>query len=137
VADDDVIKVIELLERLAQDLPALAALDEPTRVRLVSAAGVLSRPDRYFRKNLAKVAARQEKSARRQADRDKLDATGIRALRKEPVFRTPLPKPDFQALDAPVRDDDGEPDPWAQAEADHTPRVETSRLCYVCKTHFR
>ena len=136
MADDDVLKAIELLERFGADLRTLADLDEPTRIRLVSAAGQLSRPDRYSRKNLAKVLARGRKTAKKESDRALLDATGIRALRKEPVFRTPLPRPDFQALDAPVRDDDGEPDPWAQAEAEQVPRVETSRLCYICKTHF-
>src|SRR5262249_59602978 len=48
---------------------------------------------------------------------------------------TPLPRPE-RALDAPVRDD--EADPWAEAEArrDEPGRVETARLCYVCKTEF-
>src|SRR5437764_5186626 len=120
-ADDDVLKAIQLLERLGGDLRALADLDEETRIRLVTAAGQLSRPDRYSRKNLGKVLARQRHAAKRDSDRAKLDQTGIRTKRSEPVFRTPLPRPEFQALDAPVRDDDGEPDPWAQAEADHVP----------------
>src|SRR6185295_5845309 len=106
-------------------------------------------PDRYSRKALGKVLTRQRYRARRDADRAVLDQTGIRALRREPVFRTPLPRP-AMALDAPVRDD--EPDPWAEAEAlrdepgadggerdarARAPgRVETARLCYVCKTEF-
>src|SRR5690606_24318548 len=74
------------------------------------------------------------------ADRALLDQTGIRALRREPVFRTPLPKPEWTALDAPIRDDEGDKDDdaWEAAEArrEEGARVETSRLCYVCKTHF-
>ena len=120
VADDDLVKrareAAQLLEQLGGDLRALAQLDEDTRLRLVSAAGQLSRPDRYSRKQLGKVLARQRVAAKKQADRALLDATGIRALRREPVFRTPLPRPD-QALDAPVRDDAGDADPWAEAEA--------------------
>ncbi|HEU4729118.1 MAG TPA: SDR family NAD(P)-dependent oxidoreductase [Kofleriaceae bacterium] len=134
-------EAIELLEQLGGDLRALAQLDEPLRIRLVTAAGQLSRPDRYSRKALGKVLARQRVRARRDADRTVLDQTGIRALRKEPVFRTPLPRP-AMPLDAPVRDD-GEPDAWAQAEAlraeggpRSAPRVENPRLCYVCKTEF-
>ena len=52
------------------------------------------------------------------------------------MFRTPLPRPQM-ALDAPLRDDEGD-DPWAAAEArrEESARVENSRLCYVCKTHF-
>lgn len=135
---------VELLEQLAGDLRSLADLDEATRVRLVTAAGQLSRPDRYARKNLGKVLARQRTAARREADKAKLDQTGIRALRREPVFRTPLPRPEFQALDEAVRDDDGEVDEWADAEANRDSdegkaeavHVTDSRLCYVCKTHF-
>src|SRR5262245_8068046 len=140
------------MEQLAADLRSLAELDEGLRIRLVTAAGQLSRPDRHSRKALGKVLARQRFRARRDADRAVLDQTGIRALRREPVFRTPLPRPDM-ALDAAVRDD--EPDPWAEAEAlraepdessesgDGAPpgtpaasRVETGRPGYVCKTEF-
>ncbi|HET9623002.1 MAG TPA: SDR family NAD(P)-dependent oxidoreductase [Kofleriaceae bacterium] len=141
------IDAIELLEQLGGDLRALAELDEPLRIRLVTAAGQLSRPDRYSRKALGKVLARQRVAAKRDADRAMLDQTGIRVLRKETVFRTPLPMPAMQ-LDAAVRDD-AEPDAWAAAEATRAdappdvpelesagPRVATARLCYVCKTEF-
>jgi NAD(P)-dependent dehydrogenase (short-subunit alcohol dehydrogenase family) len=135
--------VLPLLEELAGDLRSLAVLDEPTRIRLVTATGKLSRPDRYSRRNLGKMLMRQRAAAKKDADKTLLDQTGIRALRREPVFRTPLPKPEFQALDAPVRDD-VEPDDggWAAAEANREatgapgPKVAEPRLCYVCKTHF-
>src|SRR5678816_3061205 len=154
MADDErVVDAIELLEELGGDLRKLADLDETLRIRLVSAAGQLSRPDRYSRKALGKALARARVAAKRAADRAVLDATGIRALRKEPVFRTPLPRP-AMALDAPVRDD--EADPWGEAEARRDEpevseardtddveggarapgRVETARLCYVCKAEF-
>ncbi|HEX7838851.1 MAG TPA: hypothetical protein VF469_15345, partial [Kofleriaceae bacterium] len=70
--------MIELLEQFGTDLRALAELDEPLRIRLVTAAGQLSRPDRYSRKALGKVLARQRVQARRDADRARLDQTGIR-----------------------------------------------------------
>jgi NAD(P)-dependent dehydrogenase (short-subunit alcohol dehydrogenase family) len=135
--DNRVRAVIELIEQLATDLPKLADLDEALRIRLVSAAGQLSRPDRYTRKALGKALARQRTRQKRDADRALLDQTGIRALRREPVFRTPLPKPEFQKLDEPVRDDAGE-DAWAEAEARRMDgaRVADSRMCYVCKEHF-
>jgi NAD(P)-dependent dehydrogenase (short-subunit alcohol dehydrogenase family) len=145
---------LELLEQLGGDLRLLAQLPEELRIRLVTAAGQLSRPDRYSRKALGKELARARVRARREADRAALDRTGIRALRKDPVFRTPLPRP-AQPLDEPVRDD-GEPDDggWAAAEAeraspgsadarsnaerceDPIERVETARICYVCKREF-
>ena len=136
-------EAVELLEAMGADLRSLAELDEALRIRLVTAAGQLSRPDRYSRKNLGKVLARQRVAAKRDADRAVLDQTGIRTLRKDPVFRTPLPRPQM-ALDAPLRDD-AEPDAWAEAEARRADepepvreaaRVATARLCYVCKTHF-
>lgn len=112
-----VLDLVTLLEELGSDLRLLATIDEPTRLRLVRAAGPLARPDRYSRKALAKALARQRVRQTRSADQAVLNQTGIRSLRKEPVFRTPLPMPS-QALDAPVRDD-GEPDDggWAAAEA--------------------
>ena len=135
---------VELLEELAADLTKLADLDEDLRIRLSTAAGQLSRPERYVRKQLGKVLTRQRFHAKRDADRALLDQSGIRQLRKETVFRTPLPKPEWTALDAPLRDDEGE-DAWAAAEArrddDSEPvathqRVETARMCYVCKRDF-
>ncbi|MGE5186942.1 MAG: SDR family NAD(P)-dependent oxidoreductase [Acidobacteriota bacterium] len=148
--EDRVKAAIELIEQLGSDLPRLAELDEELRIRLVSAAGQLSRPDRYSRKALGKALARARYRARRDADRSLLDQTGIRALRREPVFRTPLPKPSWPLELA----DDGGEDAWAEAEArrdEDTPRprvtdspsqdsgpatVTTARLCYVCKSHF-
>ena len=122
---DRVRAALAVIEELAGDLTQLAELDEPLRIRLSKAAGELSRPDRYTRKALGKVLTRQKFRERRDADRALLDQAGIRALRREPVFRTPLPKPDWTALDAPIRDDDGDEDPWAAAEAerDAAPRV--------------
>ncbi len=136
---DDIAKAIEILEYLAGDLRRLGEMDEPTRIRLVSAAGQLARPDRYSRKNLAKVLARQRVTERREADQAMLRETGIRVLRKEPVFITPLHMPDQHVLDAPVRDDEGPPDAWAEAEAERAeprPRTRDAQSCYVCKRDF-
>jgi NAD(P)-dependent dehydrogenase (short-subunit alcohol dehydrogenase family) len=133
-----------LLEQIAEDLPRLATIDDALRARLTIAAGRVSRPDRYVRKALSKALVRERKRATRQADQALLDQTGIRTLRKEPVFRTPLPQP-AQALEAPVRDtpqdDADQVDAWAAAEAERDveatgPRVRTARLCYCCKRDF-
>ncbi len=137
--DDRVAAAIELLEELGADLRNLAQVPEPQRIRLVAAAGQLSRPDRYSRKQLGKVLARQRVAAKRDADRTILDRTGIRALRKGPVFLAPLPRPTFQALDAPLRDDTEIDDGgWAAAEAERegSGRLTDARHCYVCKSEF-
>ena len=153
---------IDVLEHIGTDLRALADLEDRLRIRLVTAAGHIARPDRYRLKALGKVLARERTVARRDADRALLDQTGIRALRKETVYRTPLPMP-AMGIEAPLRDD-AEPDAWAAAEARRDddveavaaleageadgapsagdeaprggPRVESSRFCYMCKTKF-
>jgi NAD(P)-dependent dehydrogenase (short-subunit alcohol dehydrogenase family) len=132
-----------LFEQIARDPAVLAHIDETLRRRLMTAAGAVSRPDRYMRKALGKALIRERKKARKATDRATLDQTGIREARRQPVFRTPLPKPDFQALDAPIRDqpEDGADDGgWADAEANRDAaeprRVIDARMCYVCKTYF-
>jgi NAD(P)-dependent dehydrogenase (short-subunit alcohol dehydrogenase family) len=140
--DEDKLRVaIEVLEEIGDDMTSLAELDEALRVRLVTAAGQLSRPDRYTRKALGKALTRARFRAKRDADRAILDQTGIRALRREPEFRTPLPKPADMVLDAPIRDEpEGAEvvDAWAAAEArrEEGARVELGRMCYVCKATF-
>ena len=121
-----------LLEEIAEDHRALAKLGEDLRLRLVTAAGRVSRPDRYQRKALGKALLRARVAEKRQRDRDTLDQTGIRVLRKQPVFRAPLPMP---ATDLDDADDGG----WGEAEAEHEEaprRVIDPRTCYVCKTSF-
>jgi NAD(P)-dependent dehydrogenase (short-subunit alcohol dehydrogenase family) len=154
MSDDDLAKLraraadaAAVLEQIAADLRLLADLDDDTRRRLVVAAGAVSRPDRYSRKALGKALARSRKRADRAADQAVLDATGIRSLRKAPVFPTPpreavaTPRLPVEALleDAPPAEADGG-DRWDAAEArrDDAPsvRVREARTCYVCKVDF-
>jgi len=141
VDDAELRKAIELLELLGGDLARLALLDDELRRRLVVAAGQISRPDRYTRAALSKAAVRARKVARRDAAVAALDQTGIRALRREPVYRTPLPPPEVPLDEPPRGDEPGEPDAWAAAEArrDQPPvrRLADDRHCYVCKADFR
>ncbi len=146
-----VIAAIEMLEHLERSPETLVALDQPLRIRLMSLAGRLSRPDRYVRKALAKAAVRERARRTRAQDDALLAQTGIRALRREPVFRTPLPMPS-QALEAAIRDepvgDGDEVDTWAAAEAQRgeasrgpsagaAPRTLVARHCYICKGDFQ
>jgi NAD(P)-dependent dehydrogenase (short-subunit alcohol dehydrogenase family) len=137
-------EAVELLEQLAGDLRLLATLDEDTRRRLLVAAGAVSRPDRYTRKAFGKALARHKKAADRAADEAALESTGIRSLRKAPVFPTPpreavaTPKLPLEALaeEAPPEAPD-----WDAAEAERegeapTVRVREARTCYVCKSDF-
>ena len=133
---------VEVLETLSADPSPLAEIDDDLRRRLVISAGQISRPDRYTRAALSKAAVRARKQARRGAEIAVLDQTGIRALRREPVFQTPLPVPEM-ALTEPPRGDAAEaPAPWDAAEANRDqpapPRVlGEAQHCYVCKADFR
>jgi NAD(P)-dependent dehydrogenase (short-subunit alcohol dehydrogenase family) len=140
-----VTQALPLLQYLADDIRRLADIDEALRIKLVSLAGALSRPDRYTRRALGKAISRQKASKEKQDDREVLATTGIRALRKDAVFKTPLPMPSpaLQAamLEAPALDvANSGVDPWAQAEAERAaaPRqVHAAKICYVCKQAYR
>jgi len=60
-------EAIAVLEALATDPAALAGIDDDLRLRLATAAGMLSRPDRYVRKAMNKALLRGRRQARRDA----------------------------------------------------------------------
>jgi NAD(P)-dependent dehydrogenase (short-subunit alcohol dehydrogenase family) len=115
----------DVLEAIAGDHGRLALLDLDTRVRLLTAAGRVARPDPVSRRRLARAFRKRERDDLRARDLAVLERTGMRALRRAPVFPTPpLPAPDHPeqpaAVDEPGTADLGEP-----------------RKCYVCKREFR
>ncbi len=127
---------LSILREVAADRGLLAALDEETRKELMIAAGHVSRPDRNEIRKLLKALRKRERDTERAADEAALDATGIRALRRAPVFPTPaLPAapPPVPAL-AGGSEVTGAPDVEPQTEG---PRLHEPRKCYVCKTPFR
>ncbi|MDQ3033494.1 MAG: SDR family oxidoreductase [Myxococcota bacterium] len=113
---------IETLEAVVADRGLLAELDEATRTRLVRAAGMVSRPDRAALRTMAKAFRRKDRSERRRADQDVLDATGIRTMRRAPVFATP-----------PILTPGAAP-----SERDAAPdrALRDARKCYVCKAEY-
>ncbi|MEZ4402467.1 MAG: SDR family oxidoreductase [Kofleriaceae bacterium] len=140
-APDQQIALVELLERFAEQPEAVAELSDELRRRLMVAAGQLSRPDRYTRKAMRKGLTRKAEQTAKAADQAILDGTGIRALRKLPLFpmgAVPALPPGEQidALDDRAEDD------WAAREARRDgdgarPRIVTNaRNCYVCKADF-
>jgi hypothetical protein len=143
VSDPDAL--ITLLEEFAAEPRKVAELTDEQRRRLMIAAGQLSRPDRYTRKALRKGLNRKAELATKAADRAILDGTGIRALRKLPIFTSlgaiPALPPGEQIDDPAVTDDAPDGGAWAEAEArrddDAAPRrVARARNCYVCKADF-
>jgi len=82
-------ETIELLESIAADHTILAGVPDEDRKRLLQAVANVYSPDRVERRRMSKVVARERKAARVRRDQGVLHETGIRSLRRKPVFHTP------------------------------------------------
>jgi NAD(P)-dependent dehydrogenase (short-subunit alcohol dehydrogenase family) len=103
----------ELLERLAEDWSELEQLPEDERRRLHLAVARMYDPDPVARRRRMKAGVRERKAADTLREEAVLHSTGIRTLRRKPVFTTPNVFP---------------PQPGKLLESE----VE-GRHCYVCK----
>jgi NAD(P)-dependent dehydrogenase (short-subunit alcohol dehydrogenase family) len=113
----------DLLEEIVTDRSLLADIPEADRNRLLNAAGRVSRPDALGRRQLLKVVKRKKRAEKVQRQESVLAATGIRQLRRQPVFITSpniFPPKSEELLTS------GEP----------FPETEDPRICYVCKKEF-
>lgn len=119
---------VEILEEAVENRILLAYVDSELLARLVKAAGQISLPAKWEKRKMAKEKHRLRKGERKQADQDVLDRTGIRELRKAPVFRTPEAPDVREAVDV-----DAEP----SVEPVTVGAVRDERYCYVCKVRFR
>ncbi len=120
----------ELLERIGDDHSLLATLPSADRERLQRAVARVYHPDPVARRQRMKAAERERNAAHTRREDELLDATGIRALRRKPVFTTPnyFPPQGFQAADQDVDERDvNEPFHGETIEPQH---------CYVCKQKY-
>src|SRR5690606_7783909 len=102
-------------------------LSDEERLRLLSAAGRISRPDAIDRRRLVKASKRDRKAARVERAESELESTGIRRLRRESVFITP-------GLFAPTGFDNQAD---ATEDSDSALRESSERQnCYICKQDF-
>ena len=113
----------DLLEKIVSDRSLLADIPEADRNRLLNAAGRVSRPDALGRRQLLKVVKRKKREEKVQRAESVLAATGIRKLRREPVFIT---SPNIYPPKSAELLTNGEP----------LPETEDARKCYVCKKEF-
>jgi NAD(P)-dependent dehydrogenase (short-subunit alcohol dehydrogenase family) len=109
----------DLLEDIVADHTLLSIVDQDLRRRLVTAAGRISRPERLAKRRLASALWRRERDAVRRADVATLERTGMRSLRRAPVYPTPLPAPPSEPLLV------------------ESPDLNAPRKCYVCKVEYR
>jgi hypothetical protein len=124
----------QLLEAVAADASLLEGLAPADRERFQRALAAAFHPDRKVRRKRLKQKQRAQVQAAKAKDDALLDATGIRTLRRKPVFSTP----NYFPPEMP-RDQIGVEDEHA---ADHgpvdllllsRPGTQLLRHCYVCK----
>jgi NAD(P)-dependent dehydrogenase (short-subunit alcohol dehydrogenase family) len=113
----------DLLEQLVADRTLLADIAEADRNRLLNAAGRISRPDALGRRQLLKVVKRKKRKEKVEREEVLLASTGIRKLRREPVFIT---SPNV----FPPREEE---EPVHEKPHGET---EEPRSCYVCKQKY-
>jgi NAD(P)-dependent dehydrogenase (short-subunit alcohol dehydrogenase family) len=116
---DRIRAVAEILEALGGDWTLLEQLPAAERERLQRAIAALHNPDRVQRKRRLKEARRAQKTAKVEREEQLLHGTGIRALRRKPVFTTPNVYPPSLSLKNNTQK--GEP---------------LQRHCYVCKAKY-
>ena len=122
---------IELLESIAADRSVLAGVPEEERKRLLQAVANVYSPDRVERRRMAKIVDRQRKAARVKGDQGVLQETGIRSLRRKPVFHTPNVFPAVSVAEGfnprDIHDAQGPERKGQSRELQH---------CYVCKQKY-
>ena len=114
----------QALEKVVANRSLLAGLSPEECARLRSAAGEVFLPDSKERRRVVKARIRRHKLEKIQREQTILNQTGIRQLRRRPVFNTPnpLPAPDIQT-DA------------IENDADSRVTIEPQH-CYICKRHY-
>jgi NAD(P)-dependent dehydrogenase (short-subunit alcohol dehydrogenase family) len=114
----------EILEKAVGNRALLGELSEAERTRLLTAAGAIYCPDVNERRRLVKATVRRRKAEKIKRDEFKLNATGIRKLRREKVFTTPN-------VNLPIA--------FEQKEIENDPdfrEVIEPQNCYVCKKDY-
>ena len=132
----------ELLESIAADRTVLSGVSDEERARLLQAVALVYHPDRVERRRMAKVTAKQRRAARVRETEQARFETGIRELRRKPVYHSPnvFPPESFEPGD--VHDRGESPRLHTEARVArpclHTEaRVASEGVhCYVCKQHY-
>ncbi|WP_158884729.1 SDR family oxidoreductase [Rhodanobacter sp. L36] len=117
----------ELLESVAVDRELLDALPAEDRQRLHQAVASVYHPDPVARRIKMKAAEKARHATKISAEDSVLNNTGIRELRRRPVFTTPtvFAPAGFEAQDIPADVDAAQP--RESIEPQH---------CYVCKQKY-
>src|SRR5258708_6123042 len=122
---DEVRDATELLEGIAADHSILDRLPPEDRQRFHAAVGHFYHPDPVQRRRKRKAQTRERNAAQIAKEEAVLHATGIRELRRRPVFTTP----NIFAPEAVAQDDVGDNDPERRESIE-------PQHCYVCKQKY-
>jgi len=137
---------IDLLESIAADREVLAGVPDEERRRLLQAVALVYSPDRVERRRMSKIAARQRKATRVRGDQGVLHETGIRSLRRKPMFHTPNVFPTLTIDDGFTPHDvhapgTQNPEPGTPSSEPGTrnsePGTRELQHCYVCKQKYQ
>ncbi|MDP9322105.1 MAG: SDR family oxidoreductase [Acidobacteriota bacterium] len=120
----------EVLDTIAGDWSVLDRLPRTDRERLHRAVARVHNPDPRARRRRVRAVERQRKAAGAMRDDAVLDETGIRTLRRRPVFTTPNVFPP-ERFEPECRRDTTEVREPAQARA-----ALGARICYVCNEPY-
>ncbi|WP_282266238.1 SDR family oxidoreductase [Stenotrophomonas sp. PS02298] len=121
---------LDLLEAIDADRGVLDALPEADRVRLHQVVARIFHPEPKARRQMLKKQARERHQEKVRKSEALLEQTGIRALRRKPVFSTPNYFPPHAAG---LHDASNGEGTVAAEEPVHSPEL---RHCYVCKQKF-
>src|SRR5439155_7468669 len=113
----------ELLEAIDADRAMLDSLPAEESGRLLRAIDRANNPDNRTRRRQLKAMAREARAAHVRRDDEVLHATGIRTLRRKPVFTTP----NFFLPERPHEGGAHEPERTRASDLQH---------CYVCKEKY-
>ncbi len=127
-APEELERCIALLEAVVTDRALLTTMDRDARVRLLMAAGRLSRPTREETRQTAKAFRRKDRLAASAHDRAVTAATEIRTARQAEVYVAP-PQLVGGAREAGEGGEGG--------EAGELRELQKPRDCYVCKQPYR
>jgi NAD(P)-dependent dehydrogenase (short-subunit alcohol dehydrogenase family) len=117
--------VTEVLEWIAADMSVLKPLPEEERRRLQLAVAQIYNPDPGARRRMLKAEERERRNAKANRADTVLNETGIRSLRRKPVFTTPNYYP-------PAIEPGGEESDEMQSER----ATDELQHCYICKKKF-
>jgi NAD(P)-dependent dehydrogenase (short-subunit alcohol dehydrogenase family) len=128
----------ELLERIAADWGLLDRFPAEIREHFHRAVALMANPSPKARRKTAKAVKRTRKAAAVKRDDTMLSETGIRTLRRRPVFTTPnvFPPREFEPRDLPPGvAEELERRAGVEERSEHRQAMDP-RCCYVCKRDY-